>query len=86
MGCRGTSSKQSGWSARVMWRDDGEMESYMYYPYHERDTKSCGVSWGWERDNRELKVASGEWVDISMYVKVNTPGAAASLATASYSA
>lgn len=58
-----------------MWRDGGEMESYMYYPYHSRDTKSCGVSWGWERDDGELRVKDGEWVDITMYVKINTPGA-----------
>jgi hypothetical protein len=33
VGCVNTDSEDAGWSARIMWREDAEIESYMYYPY-----------------------------------------------------
>jgi hypothetical protein len=58
-----------------MWRDNGELESYMYYPFRLGDAEGdCGVSWTWEQGGGNTKIEDDTWVPVTMYVKVNTPG------------
>lgn len=52
-------------NARVMWRDDGALESYMYYP---GKTDVCGDSWLWNR------AAGSSWNFVKMYVRMNDVG------------
>jgi hypothetical protein len=48
-----------------MWRDDGALESYMYYP---GKTDVCGDSWLWNR------AAGSSWNFVKMYVRMNDVG------------
>lgn len=49
-----------------MWRERGSLISYMYLPYKK---ESCGAGWDWR-----ARVTAGGWNDVSMYMKVNSPG------------
>ena len=61
-----------GWSARMMFWDEGKLSFYLYYP----DQSS---KWG-ERlflknsDKDTLQVARGKWHTITQHIKMNTPG------------
>jgi hypothetical protein len=59
---------QSGFSARLMWRKNGEGELYLYAPG--RSTK-CGESIG----RGAWTFRTGAWTTISEEVVMNTPGA-----------
>jgi hypothetical protein len=60
----------TGFSARIMWRDGGDMMSYSYFAGMPADTH-CGDNWYWNK-----VMTSGGWNDIKMYVKTNSPGQA----------
>jgi hypothetical protein len=49
-----------------MWRELGQLVSYVYYPGKEA---ACGVDWTWEG-----AFAGSKYRTIRFYVKVNTPG------------
>ncbi len=61
-----------GWSARMMFWDEGKLSFYLYYP----DQSS---KWG-ERlflknsDKDTLQIARGKWHTITQHIKMNTPG------------
>lgn len=42
--------------------------SYMYYAGMDKSL-SCGEDWRWDKT-----ASSGGWMDVEMYVKLNTPG------------
>lgn len=58
----------TGFSARAMWREGGDLMSYMYYAGMD-SSLSCGEDWRWDKT-----ASTGGWMDVEMYVKVNTPG------------
>eukprot|EP00892_Ulva_mutabilis_P001975 jgi/Ulvmu1/11779/UM008_0193.1 len=60
----------TGFSARAMWREGGDLMSYMYYAGMD-GSLSCGEDWHWGKTAN-----SGGWMDVEMYVKLNTPGVA----------
>ena len=51
-----------------MFRRQGALESYMYYPDKDPREK-CGADWLWNR-----AAVPGEWYNIVLFVQVNTPG------------
>lgn len=59
---------EGSYSARVMWRKQGELESYMYYPGKKA---RCGDSWLWG------KRADDKWHFVKLYVRMNAIGARA---------
>jgi hypothetical protein len=65
-GCQ-TVTANDGWSTRIMWRVDGQLESYNY---NIGKVKPCGDSFPFSRN-----VEPGQWFDVVLYVKMNTPGA-----------
>lgn len=60
----------TGFSARAMWREGGDLMSYMYYAGMD-SALSCGEDWRWDKT-----ASTGGWMDVEMYVKLNTPGQA----------
>lgn len=50
-----------------MWRADGTLMSYMYYPGKE---EKCGADWRWQRE-----AEPDEWQFQKTYVRLNTIGA-----------
>lgn len=70
MGCQAT---KGSFSSRVMWRRRGGLVSYQYY---DGKKKRCGVDAPW----RGATIAPGRWSKITVYMRVNTPGAFPKLA------
>ena len=64
-GC--TSERGNGWSARLMWHEDGKISTYVYWP--EMGGGGCGVDFYWN-----IALKTGVWYKITTYVKMNTPG------------
>jgi hypothetical protein len=56
----------TGWSVRIMWRRNGQLESYNY---NAGKLKLCGDDYPFD-----LNVVAGQWFDVTLYVKMNTPG------------
>lgn len=57
-----------------MWRDNGEMESYMYYavkPEH----FACGESWDWTGGRNGGRSKTNVWHEVVTYLQVNDVGA-----------
>jgi hypothetical protein len=65
----GCQEAESSFSTRVMWREEGQLMSYVYYPGKEA---ACGADWYWEG-----AFAGSNYRTIRFYVKVNTPSASA---------
>ena len=63
-------SKDRGFSTRLMWRDEGRMVTYAYYPDKPKSIR-CGEDWKWSQ-----KIQDGVWNHIRMWSKLNTPGEA----------
>ena len=59
-------SKDRGFSMRLMWREDGAIVTYAYYP-DKPDSVHCGEDWLWSK-----KLRAGQWHTIRMYAKLNT--------------
>jgi len=68
VGCS-TVAPDRGWSNRLMWRSNGRMVTYTYYPDKPKVWR-CGEDWNWSKG-----VVGGKWYTIRMTVKMNTPGA-----------
>lgn len=56
----------NGWSGRVMWRRDGMMVQYLYYP---DKSGTYGEDFPWNR-----AITRGVWHTITNHFKMNTPG------------
>lgn len=59
-----------GWSVRVMWREDGEAELYIY----DQDRTAAGQACGFSYRSNEPVFFPGRWQAVSLYVKTNTVG------------
>ena len=59
-------SRDDGFSTRLMWREDGAIVTYAYYPDKPRSIR-CGEDWVWDG-----KFTTGVWHDIAMRIKLNT--------------
>merc|ERR1712232_256485 len=54
----------TGWSARVMWREEGQL---IIYVYHQDKTRNCGHIF-----RSAAYFGRGVWETVSLYVKVNS--------------
>lgn len=89
--CSGSKVHPDGsncFSARLMWRENGIGEVYMYMPFQQNTDAFCqkctypaastckGLSGedycAWERGS--FKFSEGSWTKVQEYVKLNTPG------------
>lgn len=56
-----------GWSARLMWREQGMAELYLYY-------LGMKGKWGDSINLSQLQFETGKWYNIRERIRVNTPG------------
>ncbi len=60
-----------GWSARMMWRTDGKVVLYLYYP---DQPGTYAVDFPLELDGNDVLFTPGEWSEIKTQVGLNTVG------------
>lgn len=61
-----------GWSARMMFWENGKLSFYMYYPDQPGE---FGYPLFWKYSNGEtVKAAAGKWYTIKQYIQMNDPG------------
>lgn len=68
----------SGWSVRTGLRnqpDDDNAVTVEFYVYH-MEMGRWGSIYHWDRDENGAGVYRGEWTEMEIYVRVNTPGEA----------
>lgn len=93
-GCEGGSLQGTGtscWSARVMWREGGQGEVYVYVPqklgggYKLCPSKKatakgtsviCNSDYGLSLGRGSFTFRKGSWNDLALYIQVNSPGVA----------
>ncbi len=59
-----------GWSARMMWRPDGEVVQYVYHP---DQAETWGDDFGWDVGGARY-FTPGSWHSVEHRVVMNTPG------------
>lgn len=65
VGCSSV-SKDRGFSTRLMWRKNGAIVTYAYYPDKPSSIR-CGEDWRWSKS-----LDSGKWHSIKMWIKLNS--------------
>ncbi len=68
----------SGWTVRTALRnqsDDNNAVTVEFYVYH-MEMGRWGSIYHWDRDENGAGVYRGEWTEMEIYVRVNTPGEA----------
>ncbi|MDG2424474.1 MAG: hypothetical protein P8M22_10890 [Phycisphaerales bacterium] len=60
-----------GWSARMMWRTDGDIVQYVYHP---DQPETYGEDMPWESDGQQLQFIPGQWYEVIHEIQMNTPG------------
>lgn len=62
---------KDGWSARVMWRADGKIVQYVYYP---DQPGVYGEDFAWDYGGCPRYFKPGKWHCVETFVQMNTPG------------
>ncbi len=60
-----------GWSARIMWRPNGRIVQYVYYP---DQADKYGDDFNWDMDGKTRAFIPGKWQCVETYVQLNDPG------------
>ncbi|KAG6831082.1 hypothetical protein H0H87_006198 [Tephrocybe sp. NHM501043] len=76
--CTGGHHDDKCWSARLMWRKDGEGELYAYLPTANQKLAickgKCDIKYGASLGTGSWKFEPGEWTQLSERVKLNAVG------------
>jgi hypothetical protein len=64
---------RNGWSFRLMWRGDARIALYIYDQSRLTNGQACGNN----IDSPKDTLAKNRWINIKMYMKLNTRGSAA---------
>lgn len=67
----GCVADDTGFSARGMWRRDGNAVQYMYFPDKE---SSCGDDYPYETGSGPVRFEPGTWHTVVHHLRINTPG------------
>ena len=67
----GCVADDTGFSARGMWRSDGEAVQYMYWP---DKVAACGDDYPYTNANGMVQFQPGVWHTVQSRIKINTPG------------
>lgn len=59
-----------GWSARLMFNQNAEVASYLYYP---DQSTQFGEYHYWTIDSVRVILPLGQWVTLTHYIRMNTP-------------
>lgn len=62
---------KDGWSARIMWRRDGNVVQYVYHP---DQPENFGHDFPWRIDGRPARFIPGQWHVVKTEIQMNTPG------------
>ncbi|HJT24544.1 MAG TPA: hypothetical protein VJ873_08190 [bacterium] len=62
---------QDGWSARIMWRPDGKIVQYVYYP---DQPGTYGEDFDWNYGGCPRFFKPGKWYCVETFVQMNSPG------------
>jgi hypothetical protein len=66
-------SADNGFSARIMWRELGVLEQYVYYA-NQDPKKKHGTDLFWKNDGKPACILPGVWHTFKTYIKMNTVG------------
>jgi len=79
--CGGGNVANDCFSMRIMWRDYGQGELYLYAKRDEQDQticdrpgNYCGAEFGWSLNTGAFSFLPGAWTEIEERVVMNTPG------------
>ncbi|KAJ7891319.1 hypothetical protein B0H14DRAFT_3428627 [Mycena olivaceomarginata] len=79
--CSGGDAATDCFSTRLMWRQDGMGELYLYAPKDKqtralcRDPQSeCNADYGFSIGRKSFKWRAGGWTTVTQIVRMNTPG------------
>jgi len=64
---------RDGFSARMMWRDDGRVVQYLYYP-DQPDRYGHQIPWIDATTGRQIQFVPGKWHTVVHQLSINTPG------------
>lgn len=62
---------EDGWSARIMWRPNGRIVQYVYYP---DQASEYGDDFNWDMGGKTRTFIPGKWQCVETYVQLNDPG------------
>ncbi|KDR81989.1 hypothetical protein GALMADRAFT_45329, partial [Galerina marginata CBS 339.88] len=81
MGCSGGNAALDCFSTRLMWRQDGAGELYLYAPKDKQTkalcadpTSTCDATYGLSIGRGKFTWAAGAWTTVRQTVYLNTPG------------
>ena len=63
---------KDGFSARMMWREDGRAVQYLYYP-DQPDRYGHQIPWIDQKTGQHIKFKPGQWHTVIHQIAVNTP-------------
>ena len=66
-------SGDDGFSARMMWREDGRVVQYLYYP-DQPDRYGHQIPWTDATTGRQIQFVPGKWHTVVHQLSINTPG------------
>lgn len=66
-------SAEQGFSARVMWRELGALEQYVYF-VNQDPKKKHGTDLYWMKNGKPACIIPGLWYTFRTYIKMNTVG------------
>ncbi|MCK4616352.1 MAG: hypothetical protein KAT50_05720 [Pirellulales bacterium] len=64
---------KDGFSARMMWREDGRVVQYLYYP-DQPDRYGHQIPWIDPTTGKQIKFQPGQWHTVVHQLAINTPG------------
>lgn len=67
-------SAENGFSARMMWREQGALEQYIYYANQDPQKKHGTDLYWMKKDGTLARIIPGVWHTVRTYVKMNTVG------------
>lgn len=65
----GGNAREDEWSAKLMWREGGELEFYLHVPGSPRET-----SFKWNHTGSVARLRAGRWNHVQYRIRLNTPG------------
>ena len=63
---------KDGFSARMMWREDGRAVQYLYYP-DQPDKYGHQIPWTDQTTGKQIKFEPGQWHTVVHQLAINTP-------------
>ncbi|MDQ3003099.1 MAG: polysaccharide lyase [Fibrobacterota bacterium] len=65
----------NGWSARLMWRDSGKVNQYVYFPEKaDPNHPGFGEDMPYDRSATRKRFIPGKWHEVINQIAMNTPG------------